>query len=65
MFEQKLDLVRLHAPSAGGMGLTPGQRTKILRATWWGLKKVYQKMYNPDYILFTRVKYKITQKVWN
>ena len=29
----------LHASTAGGMGLIPGQETKTLHATWHGQKK--------------------------
>ena len=31
--------LRLHAPNVGGMGLIPGQGTKILHAMWQHQKK--------------------------
>ena len=31
-------LIRLHTSNAGGMGLIPGQGTKIPHATGWGQK---------------------------
>ena len=42
-----LQWLRLHAPSAGGTGLIPGQGTKIPRATQWGQKKKKTKKEDP------------------
>ena len=35
--------LRLHTPTAGGAGLTPGRGTKIPRATWHDHKKKKKK----------------------
>ena len=57
-------LLRLHASSASGAGLIPGQRTKIPHAVWHGQKtKIRTKKKNPQKYLKLKKKTKSLFKV--